>query len=322
MTTDHGLDTQATALLGHLTEVLPDGFLPMSGSPLTLREIRATLDAWPVPPGPDPYTVHDVSVPGPAGVVPVRVYHPGGEGGQRPALVWFHGGGFALGGIEQCDPLCRALAVRSGAVVMSVGYRLAPENPYPAGFDDACAAVDWAAANSTALGFDGTRLAVGGDSAGGTLAAAVALRDRDRGDSALALQIIAYGGAQAEVTNPEGSFPLLTAEDVDWFWDMYATADDRKSGYCCPMSADDLTGLPPALVLTATVDPMRDGLERYAHRLAAAGVRTTHRRFPGTFHGFLSMYAALDQGARALDDVVEALRAVPHRTEPRTGDAP
>src|SRR5580698_5547543 len=213
--------------------------------------------------------VEDLSVPGPGGDIPVRVYATG-HGGLRPALVYFHGGGFVFGNIETHDAVCRALAKESGAVVISVDYRLAPENKFPAAVDDSHAATLWVAANAARLGVDSHRIAVGGDSAGGNLATVVAIRCRDAGGPKLAAQVLIYPVTDVSTfdTGPHrelGEGYFLTRASMEWFTGHYlASADQKRHPEASPLLATSLSGLPPALVITAEFDPLRDEGEAFA----------------------------------------------------------
>jgi acetyl esterase len=271
--------------------------------------------------GPDLADVGDRTVPGPEGDLPVRTYRPAGEG-PFPAVVYFHGGGFVLGGLDSHDLVCRHLAREADAVVMAVDYRLAPEHPFPAAVRDAYAATTWTAAHPDELGTDG-RLAVAGDSAGGTLAAVIALLARDRGGPELSHQALVYPGTSPESDwpsreeNAEGYF--LETVDIEWFYDHYVPTDiHARNPYAFPMNACDFAGLPPATVVSAGFDPLRDEDEAYADRLAGAGVAVEHRAYPDVMHGFWSMLADpadLDRAHEAVTDVAADLRASFERTD-------
>jgi acetyl esterase len=250
-------------------------------------------------------------VPGPAGDLPVRVYTPEGEP-PFPIVVWFHGGGWVVGTLDTYDPLCRALAAAVPAVVVSVDYRLAPEHPYPAAVEDAYAATAWASRNAAALGGAQHRLAVAGDSAGGNLAAVVALGARDRGGPAIAFQLLVYPvldaagdtGSWAEFA--EGHY--LTAAGMRWYWDHYLAGADGRAPDASPLRAAFVGGLPPALVIGADHDILRDEGEAYAARLRDAGVDATATRYPGVVHGFLRWRAVTAAADTALQEAATALR--------------
>jgi acetyl esterase len=258
--------------------------------------------------------VEPLSIPGPAAPIPARLYAPpGAPPPPRPLLVYFHGGGWCVGSLETHDGSCRFLAAHSGAAVLSVDYRLAPEHPFPAAADDALAAFRWAAGSAEELGADPRRIAVIGDSAGGNLAASVSLMSRDAGGPLPAMQVLIYpvtdavGGQRSRDLFARGF--LLTKADKDWFERHYlpdptASADPRVS----VLRADDLAGLPPAYVTTAGFDPLRDEGEAYAERLRAAGVRTALRRHPGLIHGFANLTAISRTALGAMHELVGALR--------------
>jgi acetyl esterase len=255
--------------------------------------------------------VDDRAIPGPAGEIPLRIYTPQGSA-PFPVLVFFHGGGFALCSVQSHDELCRALANAATCMVVSVDYRLAPEHKFPAALDDCYAATTWVADNAAAIGGDPGRIAVGGDSAGGNLATVVALMARDRGAPSLVYQVLMYPltgyafDAASYRDNASGYF--LTTDDVRWCMDLYLRSDaDADNAYASPLRANDLGGLPPALVITAEFDPLRDEGEAYATRLREAGVPVVCTRYDGMIHGFLSM--PLEKGRKARQEVAAGLRA-------------
>ncbi|MFD4631802.1 alpha/beta hydrolase [Streptomyces sp. NPDC058284] len=308
------LDPRARPLVDALTAAFPD----LGGAVTDAVEARRTLAAAPaygrapLPVGP----VADRTVPGPPGApeVPVRVYlpDPARHPGPRPTVVFFHGGGYTLCGLDSHDATARGLTARSGAAVVSVGYRLAPEHRFPAAVDDAYAALCWAAGESAALGGDPGALVAAGDSSGGGLAAAAALRARDEGGPALALQVLLYpllDAAQDTASyreNARGCF--LTAAHLRWFWQQYLGSDgDGRHALASPLRAADLSGLPPAHLVTAGCDPLRDEGLHYAERLRAAGVDVVSAHFRGMFHGFLAFPDALPNAGKALTDVAEAI---------------
>ncbi len=257
-------------------------------------------------------SIENRKIPGPAGEIPVRIYRPEGAG-VKPVLVFFHGGGWVIGSLDSYDATCRELCVGAGCVVVSIDYRLAPEQRYPAAADDCYAGARWVAANAASLGVDARRLAVGGDSAGGNLAAVVSLMARDKGSPAICFQLLVYPVTDADFTtasyvqNAEGY--LLTAKSMKWFWDHYTpSAAQRREAYASPLRAADLSGLPPAWVCTAEFDPLRDEGEAYAKRLQQAGVSTTLTRYDGLIHGFISMGLVAPRAQLAVDEAFAALR--------------
>jgi acetyl esterase len=301
------LDPQVKTLLEQMNE---SGMPALSaGSPDDARQVMTAFREMAGPPE-DVASVEDRTVPGPAGDIPVRIYRPAGDGLQ-PVLVFFHGGGWVIGNIDTHDVVCRMLANRAGATVVSVDYRLAPEAPFPAAVDDCVAATKWVAANGSALKIDPARLAVGGDSAGGNLAAVVALAARDAGGPPIAFQLLIYPATDMRMTTPSiaenGDGYFLTAVDMKWFYGHYAAnvTDWRAS----PLLAGDHANLPPAFVLTAEYDPLRDEGEAYAEALRTAGGSVTVKRYDGLIHGFFSMSSLIDAAEAAVDDAGAALRA-------------
>ena len=228
--------------------------------------------------------------------------------------MWFHGGAFVMGDLAAYDDHCRVLANRSGCVVVGVDYRLAPEHPFPAAAEDAYAAIAWVASHAVELGIDPARLAVGGDSAGGNLAAVACLMARDRGGPALAFQLLVYPMLDHAFEGPSrrafGEGHLFTERDMTWAWAQYVPdPDGRHHPYVSPSHAEDLADLPPALVVTAEHDPLRDEGEHYASLLADAGVDVELRRYPGLIHGFVSLRMFLEAGDRAVTELALDLRA-------------
>lgn len=260
-------------------------------------------------------SVEEIGIPGPGGVIPARVYAPEGNG-PRPGFVHFHGGGWTICDLDTHEVISRAIANRAGAVVVAVDYRLAPEHRFPAGFEDCFAATVWVVQNAARLGIDPRRIAVGGDSAGANLAAAVALKCRDEGDPALALQVLVYGAFNLRSMDTasyaefaEGYF--LTRAGMEWSRDLYVPQpEDRSHPYASPLLAEDLRGVAPALAITAECDVLRDEGEAYAGRLKEAGVPVTCTRYTGTIHGFMSMAGALSHAHRAFDGIGAAVQAM------------
>ncbi len=244
--------------------------------------------------------------------VPVRVYRPSAAT-NLPILVVLHGGGWVIGSVDEYDLTARQFANASGAIVVSVDYRLAPEDPFPAPLDDCWTALRWTAAHAAELGGDASRLAIGGDSAGGNLSAACALRARDEGGPALVLQVLIYPVCDCDFTRPSyvtnGEGYLLESEEMQWFFDCYTgSGDERTDWRISPLRVPDLAGVAPAVVLTAEYDPLRDEGEAYADRLRAAGIEVELRRFNGMIHGFFGCPAAFDAARDAMDFVGTALR--------------
>jgi len=269
------------------------------GAPAARERMGAAIAA--VPPGPDLPRVEDRTVPGPGGEIPVRVYWPS-EAAALPMLLWFHGGGWVMGSLDQSDAVCRRLAERAGAIVISVDYRMAPEDAAPASFDDCYAATAWAAEQASELGGDASRIAVGGDSAGGNLAAAVALHARDHGP-ALAHQLLVYPVTDSRMDTASYEARAegfgLGREAMEWFWDQYVPeggAVGREDPRVSPAHASDLSGLPRAYVITAEYDPLGDEGAAYARSLQAAGVQARHDRVDGHLHGFFGNPHIFDAG--------------------------
>ena len=263
--------------------------------------------------------VRDLTIPGPGGDLPVRVYRPV-SGTTLPVLVYFFGGGWVLGTIDTADGVARALANAAGVMVVVPGYRLAPEHPFPAALDDCYAAVRWVASGADGIGADPGRIAVGGDSAGGNLAAAVALRARDDG-LALSGQLLVYPNtdqlADDESMRSADDRYLFNHHSVAWYRQHYlADPGDAASPFASPLRAESLAGLPPALVITAEYDPLRDQGEAYARRLADEGVPALVTQYPGMTHGFFTMAGTVDASRKAIASAAEQLRTwlVPDRT--------
>jgi len=267
-----------------------------------------------VPPSSAPVArVTDTSVAGAEASFPVRIYVPQGSG-PFPVLAYFHGGGWTIGNIGNYDPLCRELCAAVGCVVVSVEYRLAPEHKFPAATDDCLAAVRWIAANIAGHGGDPARIAVAGDSAGGNLAAVTTQRVRDEGGPRLCAQLLIYpavdhysAGFPSATENATGF--LLTRDDMEKFYGHYLRSDaDIADPRACPLRATDFSRLPPALILTAEKDPLRDEGEAYGKALAAAGVAAEVKRYNRTIHGVMMLYPLFVSGRAMLDDSCRWLR--------------
>jgi acetyl esterase len=256
-------------------------------------------------------TTEDRRIAGPAGDIPVRIYRPESDR-PLPIVVYFHGGGFVIGDIATHDTLCHRLAVGVPSVVVSVDYRLAPEHPFPSAVEDCDGATAWVAAHAAELGGDASRLAVAGDSAGGNLATVVARHARDAGRPSIAFQLLVYPVTDMTRSLPShlenGSGYLLDTETMSWFLDNYLGDADPRQPDVSPLLADDLSGLPPALVVTAEFDPLRDEGEAYAERLGQAGVPVTVSRYDGMIHAFYGMDSIFDAAKRATAETVAALR--------------
>jgi acetyl esterase len=266
---------------------------------------------------PEDLSTQDRAVPGPAGEIPIRVYTPAGDG-PKPVIMYFHGGGWVIGDLDVCDNPVRRIANRTGAVVVSVDYRLAPEHTYPAAFDDCYAATAWVSEHAAELGGDPARIATCGDSAGGNLAAAVAIAARDRQGPPLAAQLLIYPVTDFNFTTgsyeENGDGYLLTKGSMQWFWAHYLGAQELgKDPFACPARADNLVGLPPTFIATAEFDPLRDEGEAYAATLRAAGVHVTAKRYDGMLHGFAWTLGATPSGAVLIDDLAAAFRDAAER---------
>ncbi|MDB5652551.1 MAG: putative lipase/esterase [Tardiphaga sp.] len=286
-------------------------------SPPEAREwyLKAREVAHPEPPAMQ--SVKALMVPGPAGAIPVRIYTPPRlrhQDGMSPGLVFFHGGGWVICDLDSLDVVCRTLAAEAEMVVISVDYRLAPEHKFPAAIDDALAATRWIADNAVQLNLDATRLCVGGDSAGGNLAAIVAIDARANGPK-LAGQLLIYPATDFRMDHPSHREPetdcLLTHNVMRWFADHYLSGPgDIDNWRASPARIDNLRGLPPAYVLTAGADPLRDEGNEYAQRLADAGVTVATKTFPGQFHGFVTMGKILPKANEALQGISIWLRGL------------
>ncbi len=317
------LNTQSKVLLDQLAAL---GGKPLEEmTPAEAREDRArAMEAFKALSGPAPEVarVRDRTIPGPAQPVPVRIYWPKsladhaaspGAAERFPALVYFHGGGWVFGNLDQVDQVCRVLANSAGYVVVSVDYRLAPEHKFPAAAEDAYAAAQFVATHAEELGIDASRIAVAGDSAGGNLAAVVCLMARDRGGPSLMFQLLVYPCTDYHDDRPSmrefAENHLLTRASMRYFWNHYlARPEQGRDPYASPIYAPTLAGLPPALVITAECDPIRDQGEAYAQRLKQAGVAAEVKRYEGVIHAFFQMGAVIDAGKQAVEDAAAALR--------------
>ena len=286
---------------------------------LTTAEARAAdlADIQASAGNPEPVgSVEELGVPGPGGPLTLRIHRPFAHAvpaGPLPALLYLFGGGWTLGSLDTGDAICRRLTNAVGCVTVSVDYRLAPEHPFPAAVHDVAAAAEWIAGHAADLGIDPERLAVAGDSAGGNLAAALTLLARERGGPALRHQLLVYPNTDHGADTPslrEHDDPLLfNRRSVDWYWGHYlADPADGADPLASPLRAPSLAGLPPATVITAEYDPLRDEGELYAEALRAAGVPVQARRYEGMPHGFFAMAGVLDGGREAQRYAAERLR--------------
>ena len=308
------LDPQAKAFL----EQFPSApAFPGEGE--SLDEIRAQTTRLEGPPEPIA-RVEDRLIPGPdAGVeIPVRIYWPIGyahDKSAKAALVFFHGGGWVLGNLDAYDHLCHALANAGDCVVVSVDYRLAPEHRFPAAAEDSYAATVWTAQHADELGIDSRRIAVGGDSAGGNLAAVVSLMDRDRGTSLVAYQVLIYPITDRNFELPSyrenGDGYFLTTERMVWFWNRYLNDDGEAANpYAAPLQAESLEGLPPAYLMTAEFDPLRSEGDAYADRLDSAGVAVEKELYDGQIHGFIRRIDLYDRATVAINRIGQLIRGL------------
>jgi acetyl esterase len=288
---------------------------------LTPAEARASyLAALPVtnPEPPELAEVRDIAIPAPHGTIAARIYRPKRLrqiNGLSPGLVFFHGGGWVIGDLESHDVVCRKLADEGELIVLSVDYRLAPEHKFPAAVEDAITTTKWVASSARELGIDAARLSVGGDSAGGNLAAVVAIAARDGNGPAINGQVLIYPATDFAMTHASHSEPatsiLLTHTVIKWFRDHYLNGvADVHDWRASPARATTLVGLPPAYVMTAGADPLRDEGRDYARQLQEAGVPVTYKHFPGQFHGFFTMGKLLQQANVAADDIGAWLKAL------------
>ena len=275
-----------------------------------LRALAEAADAKDVPIG----RIENATLPGAEGALPYRSYTPLDAGTEPlPALVYFHGGGFVIGDLDTHEGLCRMLANASGCRVISVAYRLAPEHKFPAAVEDAYAAVYWVAGHVRELGIDGNRIAVGGDSAGGNLSAVVCQLIKERGGPKLALQLLLYPATETDVETPsrlalaEGY--LLEKKSIEWFLKQYiALGTDPIDPRLAPLLATDLSGLPPAHIHTAELDPLVDEGQAYAQKLAAAGVAVEYTCHPGMIHHFFCLAGAIPYARTAIDNASAAIK--------------
>jgi acetyl esterase len=289
-----------------------------SVSPAVARELYLAGRPVSNPEPPELESAKPLSIPAAHGAIPARIYTPKSlrkSNGLSPCLVFFHGGGWVIGDLDSHDVVCRKLAHEGELIVISVDYRLAPEHKFPAAADDAIAATKWVAGNAKTLGIDAAQILVGGDSAGGNLAAVVALAARDGDGPKLAGQVLIYPATDFAMSHPSHREPetsiLLTHSVIKWFSNHYLSGTtDIDNWKASPARAQTLAGLPPSYVMTAGADPLRDEGDEYAARLKQAGVAVTYRHFPGQFHGFFTMGKLLPQANIALSEIAGWLKAL------------
>jgi acetyl esterase len=300
------LDEDTQAFIAAVAQL---GVKPMAE--MNLQEIRAYAASRPSG-GPALHEVRDVSIPGPVGPMPARLYRPQ-EGTGLPILVYLHGGGWVMGTLDTLDETCRHLAEAAGCLVLSVDYPLAPENKFPVPFEGAFAAFNWTVAHAAELGGDPARVAIGGDSAGANLSAAVCLKARDEGTPAPVMQLLVYPATVYRFDLPSmaenGDIGMMNKTAISQMWDYYMRApEDAQNPYLTPANAKSHAGLPPALVITAEHDPLRDDGLEYVKLLEQAGTPVESRLYPGVIHGFWGMPAMMRRGREAIEDAAAALR--------------
>lgn len=258
--------------------------------------------------------IQNLTIPGPHGEIPLRIYRPAVDMSQAlPALVYFHGGGWVIGDLDTHDDICRALCHHAGCIVVSVDYRLAPEYKYPAAVDDSYAAVEWVVNHAAEMTIDSTRIAVGGDSAGGNLAAIVTHLCRDNDGPDIRFQLLIYPATDMTLSYPSiselGEGYRLTQAAMQWFIEHYLRDEaDKTDPKASPLYAQSFAGLPPALVITAGFDPLRDEGKAYADKLSGADVEVDYHCYEGMVHGFFGMAGALSQARNAQQQAAAALR--------------
>jgi acetyl esterase len=296
-----------------LLEAIAAAGLPKIGSvpAATMREVMSGFTAH-APRGPELYDVEDSEVPTEYGAIPVRIYKPTAD--PQALIVYYHGGGWTIGTLDDYDATLRKLALRTGSAIVSVDYRLAPEHPFPAAVEDAIAALNWAAGNVEAITGKKAPVIVAGDSAGGNLSAVVSQIARDSAGPAIAAQILIYPSTDGDIDSDSMTKfepPFLTREEIAWFCDRYIPEKSRRRDpRFAPSHATDLSGLPPALVLTAEYDLLCEEGERYASLLSRAGVSVRVERYSGTFHGFFSMDGGLPHSVKATDDIADFVLSI------------
>jgi acetyl esterase len=310
MTTDHGNLDPRVAVVLKLNQILSNPDFQSVADKRKKLETSARLGAGKLIPF---QNIKNTEIPGPAGNIPIRIYTPEGPN-QMPIIVFYHGGGWVSGSLDTHDHTCRALSKGTTAIVVSVAYRLAPEYPFPAGVIDAYAALQWVAKNAGQFGGDRTRIAVAGDSAGGNIAAVVAQMARNNKSPAITAQVLIYPATNSSSLDTvsykeNGNGFMLLKKNIEIFREMYLPRkDDWNDPKASPLLAKDFKGLPPAIVITAEFDPLRDEGEAYAAKLQQAGVPTVSTRYKGVVHGFVGMGRFIPQADEATDQICNYLR--------------
>lgn len=301
------LDPQVKVLLDMMKGVPSFSELSPDGARKQMSDMRALRNAEPLAVA----KVENREIPGPAGSVPIRIYTPAGKG-PFPVLVFYHGGGFVIGDLESHDGLCRSLTNGAGCVTVAVDYRLAPEAKFPAAVEDCYAATRWVADNAVNLNADPNQLAVGGDSAGGNLSAVISIMARDQKTPKIAFQLLIYPATDLTCSAPShktNTEYILSPDDIGWFMGHYLRNDaDRRNPLASPSFAASFKELPPALIITAEFDPLRDEAEDFGKKLRGAGVPVQVSRYEGMVHGFASMGDILDKGKQAVAEASAALK--------------
>ncbi|MFK7894380.1 MAG: alpha/beta hydrolase [Myxococcota bacterium] len=304
------LDPEAKAVLDTMSG--GDDVDPFTVPHTVFREAFGSMPGGDSP-APEMASVEDRTIEGPGGPLPIRIYTPPG-GGTKSGIVYFHGGGWVLCSLDTHDSTCRELASGTDSVVVSVDYRLAPEAKFPAAPNDCYAATVWTFEQASTLGIDASRIAVAGDSAGGNLAAVVSLMARDQDGPSIHHQLLVYPVTDSRLETPSyeenGSGYFLSKEMMRWFWHHYLENEsDGANPLASPLRAEDLSGLPPATVITAEFDPLRDEGKALATRLQEANVTTQYTNYPGVFHGFFAMTEQIPRARKAVDDACASLNA-------------
>ena len=306
------LDPQAEALLKSMQE---SGAPPFNAcSPEDARTMYDQGSELVKGDPPEPHSIETLEIPGVHGNITTWVYKPSAKK-NLPMLVFYHGGGFVIGSLESHDTVCRSLCVEAQCIVVAVEYPLAPENKYTAALEDAWSATEWVADNADLLGGDPARLAIGGDSAGGCLAASVALMARESGGPNISKQLLIYPCTDMtrryESHKTFGEGYRLTSDLIEWFYNHYfSEEDDVESWKASPLNSTKLEGLPPTFLISAGFDPLQDEAEAYADKLMRAGVSTKHSHYEGMLHGFITMPGVMDKAKEALTECAQELKLV------------